>query len=918
MVTPVRLGSSSRPATVAIGGSSGVRSTAPVVVSRAAPVVSAPAPRVTTVTSVTAPAVRPVSSLRPGTSQGFEPVQQAASSAQIQQMTTSVKTIGTPPSSIKSVSPVTSKATSTTFQVVQQSPAASPGSAIAALQEQVSKVPATPSVTSIKSVGSVVSTPETIVMQGSPEAMNILSGYQRELAAKIAQDANKLPSPIVSELTLHVKSDTQEAIQRKAFAAQVQNLGSVEYKQQAVQKYLDEHYPEHRSDGLNSKVSSLMPDVVIQSLAYGWDYNKIAESVGVMDSFASGKSNGSGQFGQGLTRRTTSQDFNKPFSDLSITEQQERIMMLNQGVSDEGLPPALGTYLTAALISTAGDDSRVSSLTGWVDGGQMKEAMTGGVFPLGRGNAASYLKTQEGQMVAGSVFGVASVVGGFAVGGPAGAVVAAGMFPFATTEWANLMSMNQFGQKSAKQTSGEWAPDQSYQYDQNYKSTNDLLTDLKFKVKDLTPEERVKRLQDAESSYNSLLSTFQDKYVYLGATKTLQDEINRLNDMEKTVHNLRSAISPTGELSGATLPETSVSVMIPKGYDVEIGGQKHQVSGDRIDLKGQPFDSKTIQLINKETGESKTVDVTFPESGTQTKDLRSDVSFATQYKQTREAIAKIKDEEKASKPGIAGLPSGMGQLAFKPEPGQTWFLDNEQIDTERLSGGAVLAPGYHAVEVQQEGKMPFQKTVFVGADQSVSLIPELQDDWGAKKRDKDIFGNEIDGGGGGGGGSSWSPSPAQTEAFIVFTGTVSGSQVFLDDQEIVPVLGTSYSISPGYHGVKLVKPGKLNWVKTVSVFAGDTVTISPQFEDAPPESTGDLKSVPINANPQGAKISINSVFTGQYTPATIQLAQGLYHLNLYKSGYDDVNTALWVGNTTAVGDNALALARLNGVDISGF
>jgi len=102
--------------------------------------------------------------------------------------------------------------------------------------------------------------------------------------------------------------------------------------------------------------------------------------------------------------------------------------------------------------------------------------------------------------------------------------------------------------------------------------------------------------------------------------------------------------------------------------------------------------------------------------------------------------------------------------------------------------------------------------------------------------------------------------------------------------------------------------------------AGDTLTVSPAFEEAEVSPGGggatlpsETKRVYINSNPSSAKVLINGYYTGVWTPGYVDLPHGYYIITFTKSGYVDQSIALYVGDTILWGDSATIRARSEGL-----
>ena len=274
-------------------------------------------------------------------------------------------------------------------------------------------------------------------------------------------------------------------------------------------------------------------------------------------------------------------------------------------------------------------------------------------------------------------------------------------------------------------------------------------------------------------------------------------------------------------------------------------------------------------------------------------------------------------ENKVEQGGSSGGASSMaGPVPVKPPSTITFGLTFSgariwlnTIAVQPLMNTPYAVPtGYNAVTATKAGFEPYAKTVYCAAE--VNL--HVEHSWVATAATppaetptaQPIIGDD------------------ETKAYIIFAQAVSGCYVYLDGARTEVVIGTKYVLNPGYHAIKLSKSGKEDWYKNVTLAAGDVLTISPVLTDAsvvipvvPAGSTPTTKRVFINTTLDGAKILINGGFTGQWTPAYLDLERGFYTLGIQKAGYTTQNSFIWVGDTIAFGDTALALARVNGWDV---
>jgi hypothetical protein len=224
------------------------------------------------------------------------------------------------------------------------------------------------------------------------------------------------------------------------------------------------------------------------------------------------------------------------------------------------------------------------------------------------------------------------------------------------------------------------------------------------------------------------------------------------------------------------------------------------------------------------------------------------------------------------------------------------WLDSIQI-APVIGTAYATTPGYHIVTATKDGFDKWEKSVYVSDGQTLNV-------------DALFVATAV-------------VTPETNNAAIVFGVSVFDATIYIDEVETQVTPGVVYDFSPGYHGLRILSPGKLEWIKNVYLTSGDTLTVAPVFEVDPAATaaaivgtSAETKRVYLNSNPQGAKIMLDGGFTGQWTPAYLDLARGFYRLQFLKSGSPDGNSSVWVGDTVAFGATAEALAKVNGVDIS--
>lgn len=235
------------------------------------------------------------------------------------------------------------------------------------------------------------------------------------------------------------------------------------------------------------------------------------------------------------------------------------------------------------------------------------------------------------------------------------------------------------------------------------------------------------------------------------------------------------------------------------------------------------------------------------------------------------------------------------------------WLDGVEI-TPTLGTAYDTTPGYHAFKAQKNGMLDYDKNVYTTAGESLTVNAVFVAAPAVTPTDPT---NPV------------TPPVVSTKtAKLTFGNGAVGAAVYVDDGYVDITPGVVYELAPGYHGVKLVKSGMVDWLKTVYLAAGDTLTVSPVFDSIPEpvipwDNTPIItsKRVFINSNPTGAKILINDGATGEWTPAYVDLERGLYKLTTQKSGLADGQSWIYVGDTIAFGNTALALAEVNGYGV---
>jgi len=352
--------------------------------------------------------------------------------------------------------------------------------------------------------------------------------------------------------------------------------------------------------------------------------------------------------------------------------------------------------------------------------------------------------------------------------------------------------------------------------------------------------------------------------------------------------------------SGASDKSTTYTVVIPKGSTAQIGNEK-VVAGD--------YD--VYRQFTLSGAESASVTVSKPGQKAQTRTL-----YATDDPEAKVTFALATDPySKASKPVTA--------FVLNTDPSTVVTIDGKPFQrTATANKVSVSTPGYHHVKVVAADGSTWEKDVYVSEGAELSIPDPVAEE---PKEEYQQYGGGggggggYSGGGGGGGGSYSQPEPEPTQGLIIYGATCEGADIWQDEVQVYPVIGETYGIEPGHHSVKIVRQGKKPWLKTVYISAGDTLTVSPAFEDVEPteqepgtEPSTFPKRVFVNSDPSGARVLLNGGATGQWTPCFFDLPKGLYTFTIQKSGYEDYDIICWVGSVIAWNDQALSLSELEG------
>lgn len=119
------------------------------------------------------------------------------------------------------------------------------------------------------------------------------------------------------------------------------------------------------------------------------------------------------------------------------------------------------------------------------------------------------------------------------------------------------------------------------------------------------------------------------------------------------------------------------------------------------------------------------------------------------------------------------------------------------------------------------------------------------------------------------------------------------AEILIGGQETAKKTPASFELTQGIYSVGLQAEGYVSRATTTLVKAGEPTTVFLELrEEAAPPIKILLARVSIQSDPVGAKILVNGVFTGKFTPDSVLLEAGDYEIFLAKSGYKTWSTPL--------------------------
>jgi len=677
----------------------------------------------------------------------------------------------------------------------------------------------------------------------------------------------------------------------------------------------------------------------------------------------------------------------EPFDKLDYNEQTEifREMIIDGANND--IPVGYTLLLIDQLIDSETTMSTRENLAHYVKYGQLDKDVT----KFGTGspvkNLLNWVSSDSGLTSIGAIAGLIGIGASLATGGLAAAGGSALMSVFSTTELKNAFGHNAFVDKAKLQNEQVYAQDHKSQYNEIFKSIESKSYDFSRYYKDQTAEQRISSLAALKSDLEYLGTRLGEEHVFLEYMGIYDQEVERYHNLLDSLTNYENMIdATTGELTSARVQPAQIKFIPPTGGYIE--GNDLMVTG--VNGHVQTYeDSGTVsfKVYDGKGNLVKTKEIAYYPGMVYTYDGTEDLAFestksssgsaTTEYVRTiylqpgqsmeyngkvytatdrvipydvtlHEGIPtriKFSQDGKESKveyfgaQGVAwGTYTPVLDDAFTKAPeevvNQGFKLITSSDSVVKINGKVFsaqgeknvvpVAPGYYSVEVSTPGKETWQKTVYIGEGQYMSISDASQDA-------EEPWSSDYSSGGssGGSGGSSGGSGGSASYALIVYGETCRDATLFQDDQQVYPIIGQAYSISPGYHGIVVKKAGKKDWTKTVYCMAGDSVTVSPALEDADDTNgtdtngtdtndtdstiTKSTRRVYFNSDPMSARVMVNGGFSGEWTPCFLDLEYGYYKIQILKTGYKAQDHTLYVGSVIAWDYMADQLSKQEGI-----
>lgn len=207
-----------------------------------------------------------------------------------------------------------------------------------------------------------------------------------------------------------------------------------------------------------------------------------------------------------------------------------------------------------------------------------------------------------------------------------------------------------------------------------------------------------------------------------------------------------------------------------------------------------------------------------------------------------------------------------GTLRATSVPGGAGIYVDEAYRGETPITIGNIVQGSHNVRLRLAGYQDYVTTVVINPGQTTTINPSLQ------------------------------PTVNPKTGYILVGSTPAGASIYLDGvYQGTTSSGTQYDItgvSPGTHTMLLRLSGYQDFTTTVSVAAGQIVTVNPAL--TPSSQPGGTGGIQVSSSPSGAETYLDNLFQG-YSPVSLQnVAAGSHTVTLKLGGYTDWQTTTQV------------------------
>lgn len=200
-----------------------------------------------------------------------------------------------------------------------------------------------------------------------------------------------------------------------------------------------------------------------------------------------------------------------------------------------------------------------------------------------------------------------------------------------------------------------------------------------------------------------------------------------------------------------------------------------------------------------------------------------------------------------------------------------------------------LAPGTYALVIEKEGYYPYSQTIYVSADQKISIKAELNKKPASTPTPTPPPSPKPP--------SPPAPKPPPTPPSQPSTGTLwvvsdpDGAEVYVNNvfKGMTPL--RLENISSGSYTVKVLKDGYETQTKTATVSKGQLAKVDFSLKR---KAVGNATLI-INSNPEGAEVYINGNLVGlSGSQAKFSVPEGTHTIRIYLEGYKEYSISITV------------------------